>query len=281
MVLLSWDFPDNVIETMTHTLRYDAGAGAYDRLTGRWSRMYVEAVLDATRVTAGSHVLDVATGTGDAAIVAADRVGLTGRVVAVDVSAPMLLEAAAKAGPRRIEFLEADAQRLPFDGNTFDAVICLFGLMFVTHPVDTLKGLRRLLRSNGTLAATCWGAPLQAPFAGLVAEALAAQLPDDRDDLLRPFSLCDAEATSAIFTAAGFTDVATALEARSSRFMSFDDDFWEPIEAGGGRLGQAYLSLPPAQRHAVRQDVLGRLPVHASNEPFTLNHHAWLVVGHG
>ena len=63
---------------MTHTLRYDAGAGAYDRLTGRWSRMYVEAALDATRVTAGSHVLDVATGTGDAAIVAADRVGRNG-----------------------------------------------------------------------------------------------------------------------------------------------------------------------------------------------------------
>jgi predicted RNA methylase len=59
-----------------HTLRYDAGAGAYDRLTGRWSRMYVDHVLDAAGAHEGSRVLDVATGTGDAAIAAADRVAM-------------------------------------------------------------------------------------------------------------------------------------------------------------------------------------------------------------
>ena len=47
-----------------HTLRYDAGASAYDRLTGRWSRMYIRRALDTARVRDGTHVLDVATGTG-------------------------------------------------------------------------------------------------------------------------------------------------------------------------------------------------------------------------
>ena len=266
---------------MTHTLRYDAGAGAYDRLTGRWSRMYVDAALDAAGVTDGSRVLDVATGTGDAAIAAADRVGPSGRVVGVDISAPMLREASTKAGSRSIEFLEADAQRLPFDSNSFDAVLCLFGLMFVPDAVRTVEGLRRLLSLDGTLVATCWGTPAQAPFAGLVAEALATQLPDDRDDLLRPFSLATAEANEAILRAAGFAQVKVAFEARPSHFTSFDDDFWEPIEAGGGRLGQAYLSLPPERRRLVRRDVLARLPAHASQEPFSLDHHAWVAVGSG
>jgi ubiquinone/menaquinone biosynthesis C-methylase UbiE len=174
---------------MTHALRYDAGAGAYDRLTGRWSRMYISGVMNAAGVTAGCHVLDVATGTGDAAIFAADLVGSGGRVVAVDISGPMLREAAEKAAGRQIEFLEADAQRLPFAEGTFDAVVCLFGLMFLPDRVSALVAFRRMLRPNGAVVATCWDEPAHAPFAGLVAEALCAQLPQDRNDLLRPFSV--------------------------------------------------------------------------------------------
>jgi ubiquinone/menaquinone biosynthesis C-methylase UbiE len=104
-------------EDPMHALRYDAGASAYDRLTGRWSRMYIDRVLDIAGVRQGSHVLDVATGTGDAAIVAADRVGHRDRVVAVDISVPMLQEASQKASGRAIEFAEGDAQWLSPDLN--------------------------------------------------------------------------------------------------------------------------------------------------------------------
>jgi SAM-dependent methyltransferase len=264
-----------------HTLRYDAGAGAYDRLTGRWSRMYVDHVLDAAGVRAGSQVLDVATGTGDAAIAAADLVGTTGRVVAVDVSAPMLREARAKAGARRIEFAVADAQRLPYSDGSFDAIVCLFGLMFVPDPVAMLVGVRRALRPGGRVVATSWATPTQAPFAGLVAQALAEQLPDDRADLLRPFSLADPDANAALYRAAGFGDVGVTLQTRDSPFTSFDGDFWEPIEAGGGRLGQAYLGLPEPRRRAVRERVLSQLPVRSASEPFALQHSAWVVVAGG
>jgi SAM-dependent methyltransferase len=266
---------------MAHTLRYDAGASAYDRLTGRWSRMYIPGVLGAAEVSTGSHVLDVATGTGDAAIVAADLVGSTGRVVAVDISAPMLHEAVAKAAGRQIEFMEADAQSLPFAEGTFDALVCLFGLMFLPDQVAALRAFRRTLRPNGAVVVTCWDRSARAPFAGLAAEALSAQLREDREDLLRPFSLSDPQANVALFQAAGFTDVRIALETQVSQFTSFNDDFWEPIEAGGGRLGQAYLGLPVEAREAVRQEVFGRLPVRTPAEPFSLEHSAWVVIGSG
>jgi SAM-dependent methyltransferase len=260
-----------------HTLRYDAGAGAYDRLTGRWSRMYVACTLDAAGVRAGCRVLDVATGTGDAAIAAADRVGPSGRVVAADISAPMLREAQAKAGSRHIEFVQADAQRLPYPNGSFDAIVCLFGMMFVPDRVATLSGFRRVLRPGGRVAATSWSVPMQAPFAGLVAEALAEQLPADRADLLRPFLLSEPDANAALYQDAGFTDITVELVTQPSPFTSFDGDFWEPIEAGGGRLGQAYLGLPEPARRAVRERVLGQLPVRSASEPFTLQHSAWVV----
>ena len=261
-----------------HTLRYDAGAGAYDRLTGRWSRMYVDRVLDEAGVGRGNQVLDVATGTGDAAIAAADRVGTQGRVLAVDISGPMLHEAMAKAGARRIEFAQADAQRLPCAASSFDAIVCLFGLMFVPDQIAALSGFRRVLRPGGCVVATSWATPAQAPFAGLVAEALAEELPPDRADLLRPFSLADPDANAALYEAAGFSDIRVRLERRSSPFTSFDGDYWEPIEAGGGRLGQAYLGLPEAARHRVRERVLAQLPVRSTSEPFVLQHSAWVTV---
>jgi len=264
-------------EDRLHTLRYDAGAGAYDRLTGRWSRMYVDPVLDAARVREGSHVLDVATGTGDAAIAASNRVGRAGRVVAVDISVPMLQEASHKASGRAIEFTEGDAQRLFYADGSFDSIVCLFGLMFVPDKIAALGGFRRVLRPGGRVAATSWGHPSQAPFAGLVAEALAEQLPHDRADLLRPFSLADAGESVGLFRAAGFTDVSAELQTMLSPFASFEGDFWEPIEAGGGRLGQAYLGLSPGGRKAVRQRVLSYLPVRAVSEPFTLQHSAWVI----
>jgi hypothetical protein len=59
---------------------------------------------------------------------------------------------------------------------------------------------------------TSWGAPAQAPFAGLVVEALSVQLPDDRSDLLKPFSLSDPQALAALYEAAGFADVVVELE---------------------------------------------------------------------
>ena len=59
-------------------VKYDAGASAYDRLTGRWSRLYAQAMLDAAGVSVGSVVLDLATGTGDAALLAGSRVQMGG-----------------------------------------------------------------------------------------------------------------------------------------------------------------------------------------------------------
>ena len=78
-------------------MRYDAGAAAYDRLTGRWSRLYAPAALDAAGVKAGDRVLDLATGTGDTALLARARLGSFSTVIGVDLSLPMLLVAGAKS----------------------------------------------------------------------------------------------------------------------------------------------------------------------------------------
>lgn len=260
------------------TLRYDAGAAAYDRLTGRWSRLYAPAVLDAAGVASGNWILDVATGTGDAALLAAARLGEHGTVVAVDLSVPMLLVAGSKPSQSELEFVATDAQALPFAECAFDAVICLFGLMFFPEQIVALKEFRRVLCPGGRVALTVWGPPGRAPFAGIVAEALSEELSADREDLLRPFALANPRQVEFLLSEAGFGSVSVGREIREARFASFDD-FWEPVEAGGGRLGQAYIGLSHQARAAVRHDVKKRVATFATNGEIVMELEAYIATG--
>jgi ubiquinone/menaquinone biosynthesis C-methylase UbiE len=235
-------------------MRYDAGAAAYDRFVGRWSRLYAVATLEAAGVKTSDRVLDLATGTGDAALLAIQHVGSHGTAVGVDLSLPMLVVAKSKSSEARLSFAAADAQALPFRDRTFDAAICLFGLMFFPDRIGALRAVRGLLRPGGRIALSVWGPSHRAPFAGIVAEALAKELPADRDELLRPFALADPRVVEESLLKAGFRDVRITREVRQARFVSVED-FWEPIQTGGGRLGQAYLGLPSDARARAVRDV--------------------------
>ncbi|TMF89891.1 MAG: class I SAM-dependent methyltransferase, partial [Chloroflexi bacterium] len=94
-----------------------------------------ERMLDAAGVAAGAHVLDLGTGTGDTAVLAALRVGPEGRVLATDVSEAMVraaAETASEAGLQNVECRRLDAAVLAsLEPGAFDSVIARFSLMFV------------------------------------------------------------------------------------------------------------------------------------------------------
>ena len=81
---------------------FDDVAGAYDTFVGRWTRAFLPALLRAARVERGQCVLDLATGTGESALMVHDAVGASGQVVGVDISLPMLRGAAAKVDRRTV-----------------------------------------------------------------------------------------------------------------------------------------------------------------------------------
>jgi SAM-dependent methyltransferase len=109
----------------------------------------------ASGVGPGDRVLDVAAGSGNAAIPAA----LTGaRVVASDLT-PELLETGRRAAERRgvdVEWCEADAEALPFDDGEFDAVLSCVGVMFAPHHQASAGELVRVCRPGGTIALVSW-----------------------------------------------------------------------------------------------------------------------------
>jgi len=107
----------------------------------------------------GERILDVATGTG----VVAARIQRTGAtVVGLDFSAGMVAEARRKHP--KIEFVEGDAQKLPFGDDTFDAVTISFGLRNVEDPKLALAEMYRVLKPGGRLVICEFSKPQRAVF---------------------------------------------------------------------------------------------------------------------
>jgi len=112
-------------------------------------------LVDASGITPGVRVLDVAAGTGNAAIPAAQR---GARVTASDLT-PELLRAGSQrpeAAGLDIDWVEADAENLPFEDESFDVVMSAIGVMFAPHHQAAADELVRVCRSGGTIALLSW-----------------------------------------------------------------------------------------------------------------------------
>jgi len=112
-------------------------------------------LVEACDIGPGMRVLDVAAGTGNASLPAAQR-GAT--VTASDLT-PELLQAGrrrAEADGLELEWVEADAEKLPFDDESFDVVMSSIGAMFAPHHQDVADELVRVCRPGGTIGLLSW-----------------------------------------------------------------------------------------------------------------------------
>jgi SAM-dependent methyltransferase len=113
-------------------------------------------MLELAEVRPGKRVFDIAAGTGDQTLLAAERVGPSGYVLATDISASMLrltAEAAREAGLTNAETRVMDAENIDLKPESFDAAVCQLGLMLFPDPAKVLRAIRRVIRSGGKVAA--------------------------------------------------------------------------------------------------------------------------------
>jgi SAM-dependent methyltransferase len=143
-------------------------ASPYHRGLGAMTIRPIPALLDAAAVGADTAVLDVATGPGYAAALAAER---GAKVVAVDLSREML-DLAATLHPE-IEFRQADANALPFEDATFDAVVSNLLMPHVSDLPAVVRELARVVRPGGRVALSTWD-PEPPTYLRTMFEAFAA-----------------------------------------------------------------------------------------------------------
>lgn len=185
---------------------------AYDeffvpRLFEPWAKL----LLDEANLQSGEAVLDVATGPGTVARLAAARVGPKGRVVAVDIAQPMLDIAKSKASladAAAIEYLQSSATQLPPEAGPFDVVLCQQGLQFFPDRPAALREMHRVLKPNGRAAIAVWAELERNPIFVAYHTALHATVPSELADLATaPFSFSSGTALKSAAEDAGFRHV--------------------------------------------------------------------------
>ncbi len=166
-----------------------------------------ERAIERSGAAPGECVLDVGCGCGSTALELSRRVAPTGRVVGVDLSAPMLEVARARAAPGALRFENADAQTHAFERGGFDLVFSRFGVMFFQDPPAAFSNLRSALRPGGRLTFVCWQALERNPWMAVPLRAIAAHVelpPRPGPEAPGPFALADPERIRAILERAGF-----------------------------------------------------------------------------
>ncbi len=177
----------------------------------RLIKAFGDAALAAAGAKAGEQVLDVGCGCGDTSLALVYSVGVTGRVVGVDVSAPMLAVARGRAnGRENLTFIEADASRAELPG-PFDLLYSRFGVMFFDDPEGAFRHMRGAMKDGGRLAFACWQAAKDNPWAMVpmlaAREASGLNLPPPDPHAPGPFAFADAERVKGILERAGFGSV--------------------------------------------------------------------------
>ena len=178
-------------------------------------------VCEAAGVVSGQAVLDVACGTGIVARTAADLVAPDGTVVGLDLNEAMLT-VAGRVRPD-IDWRQGNAEALPFDDESFDAVLCQMALMFFPDQAKALDEMRRAVRAGGTVALAVPGRlDTQAAFAPFVSMAGQHAGPDAMSLLSAYFVCGDLDDLAALVTSAGLKIASARTHTGTYRAPSVD-----------------------------------------------------------
>jgi ubiquinone/menaquinone biosynthesis C-methylase UbiE len=259
------------------TFMSTSGEG-YELQMGRWSRRLAEPFLDFCGWQDGERILDAGCGTGSLTFALAQRTK-TANIDGVDFSPAYIEHATRSNRESRIKFKVGDICALPYEDASFDRVMSLLVLHFVSRTEDAVAELRRVARPAATVAAAVWDAR-----GGFVANRIffdaAATLDQKGSDrrarnytrpMTRPGELASA------WRAAGFIDVREAMLAIRMEFESFND-YWAPYVGKDGS-GAEYATLDPAQQERLRDLVRAAYLDGEADGPRSYAAIAWTVAG--
>lgn len=227
--------------------------------------------IDALCPAQGDTVVDIGCGAGQSTLQLARRVGVAGRVVGVDVAAPLLDLAGRRAVDLpQVSFLRVDAQRLDLPDQSADGIYSRFGVMAFADPKAAFSVFRGILKPSGKLAFVCWRAleaneldlmPLQAT--GL--EGLADHT---------PFSFADAEFLRTMLCAAGFDDI--VVQPGNEAVSSGSLDAMATVLLRVGPLGRILRENPGLATEA-EPKLRAALADHEKNGAVALQAATWIV----
>lgn len=247
-------------------LAWDLCAERYDRCLTSAFTPFCRKLVGMAQLKEGEKVLDVATGTGLAAILSASLVGPEGRVAGIDLSDTMIQLARERASARdlkKVTFLQMDAEKLQFPPESFDVVLCALGLMLFPAPHKALSEMHRVLRRDGVAALSVFGRGSKVALRALIEPFIPLMPPPDQRGP-STFGFGHLEILEEALEKAGFSHISAEQRPHVLRFDDLEG-VWELV-LSLGRLGQMHSRLAKEAQEDLKEAVV-RIAKHKFAKP--------------
>lgn len=227
------------------------------------------ALIEEAAIAPGWHVLDIASGSGEPALTIAQFVGPAGKVRGID-PIPEMVAAANRAanalGLSTAKFEVAYADRLPYQPNTFDALVCRFGVMFIPSPLEAMTDMLRVLKPGRKLAFAVWGYADSNPFFVTTQAVLDRYVPaaTSEPDAPTPFRFAEPGKLLALLNQAGAIDTAEHLLEFPIEAPFTAEHFLDIRLEMSEKLREALTNLPVDRAANLKRDLLEAIQPYAT-----------------
>ncbi|HSW97085.1 MAG TPA: methyltransferase domain-containing protein [Candidatus Saccharimonadales bacterium] len=170
---------------------------------------YAHDLINRLRKYSPTRVLEIAAGTGVVTRLLASELSENVSIVATDLNQAMLDEGIKKGTSRPIEWRQADGMQLPFEQESFDAVVCQFGAMFLPDKVKFYQEVQRVLTPQGVFIFTVWDRVEANTYAAITQQTLNTLFPNDPPSFLSrvPYGYSDKNEIKKQLGKAGFKKI--------------------------------------------------------------------------
>jgi ubiquinone/menaquinone biosynthesis C-methylase UbiE len=243
------------------------------------------ALIDEAGIVEGDSVLDVAGGSGEPSLTIAETVGPTGSVTCTDAVAEMVAAAQSESqrrGITNVAFRQCSADSLPFENNSFDAVVCRLGAMFFPNPAASLREMLRVAKRESVASLAVWGKSELNPFSYLITNVVAhhfeAAAPGD-PNAPGAFRFAEPGSLARILADAGAVDVKERVLKFHIAAPISPKQFWEMRSETSGTLRQKLATLSPQQADLTAQEAQERVREFFPNDEMSFPAQVIIVTG--
>ncbi len=277
--------PEQVIESQRQD--WNRVAGGWEK----WDRFFDEQMaflnhrlIADVRLRSGMRVLDLGSGTGYPALLAAQTVGPQGQVMGIDLAAQMLDAARRKATSLKLSnvtFQTGDVTSLPFEQASFDAVTTRFCLMFLPEIPKAVTEIARVLKPDTWVAAAVWSSPERNPYLkipiDIIKQVVEIPLPDPTAPGI--FRLAKPGDLAAMLQQAGLVDISEQEFLGDVQFPVAEEYFSSLMDIAAP-IQNLWATLSPTQQAEARERIIQTAGQYLKGSVIALPIAVRMVAGH-
>lgn len=260
--------------------KFSAGWAKWDDLTMKMLKPAGDAMMAAVSFRPTHHVLDIAAGTGEPGLSAANLVN-QGRVISTDLAEDMIAVAVANGRARGLSNFTAKVagvDQLGEADHAFDVVLCRFGFMFFPNVAGALKEIKRVLKPSGQFSAAVWASPAanlwSSTIMGIVAKNV--EMPAPPPDAPGLYRCANPEYLPQHLQKAGFTNIQTREAVWEASYPSVDT-YWQLMTEVAAPVVAGMAKADEPTRDKIRAEVFAAAQPHVRGGALYLKAAAHIV----